>query len=272
MTQDSEHELLQRLEAEAEGIVSAKLYRYRSIQSVGNREFFLDNELYFAHPDSFNDPFDCSPRVRTDFSDNEVEDYIQYLGEKFRDEAPPDGFDDIMDEARARFHDPLELNDMHRHIANQRGVLCLSRTVSDILMWSHYGAQHRGFCIEFDMPRCPTGLGSLFDVVYQDRRPFYDPTQTRHIAEDELFRIGLLTKATAWSYEREVRGVRVEGPGIVHYPPELFSSVYLGAMMSESDKARVRRWVQRHTTPVDIIQMRLSDTDYALEFHSAGET
>jgi hypothetical protein len=31
-------------------------------------------------------------------------------------------------------------------------MLCFSRTSSNILMWSHYGDNHKGICLGFDVP------------------------------------------------------------------------------------------------------------------------
>lgn len=38
---------------------------------------------------------------------------------------------------------------------NNRGVCCLSEEYSNPLLWSHYGDQHKGFCVGYSLDRNP---------------------------------------------------------------------------------------------------------------------
>lgn len=44
------------------------LYKYKSF-SVDSLDLLVSDKLYFANPNSFNDPLDCNPSVRDNMHD-----------------------------------------------------------------------------------------------------------------------------------------------------------------------------------------------------------
>lgn len=108
------------------------------------------------------------------------------------------------------------------------GVLCLTRSPLNPLMWAHYGEEHRGFVLGFDAERSgflseescliPAQFGS---IIYTQTRPI-DPLPHRDRADpinvgrehrfrsdhyDKLSQL-FLQKPACWSYEEEVRVVK----------------------------------------------------------------
>jgi hypothetical protein len=78
------------------------------------------------------------------------------------------------------------------------GFLCLSKTPSNILMWSHYADCHRGMVIEFDSNHEYFKFRTR-EVVYSNVRPsmaLHDENPSTEI---------LRTKSLDWEYEQEVR-------------------------------------------------------------------
>lgn len=97
---------------------------------------------------------------------------------------------------------------MHATLPELLGVLCLSGSSRNPLMWSHYAESHRGTVLEFD-DRDPTfnrrrseedDLGFLRRVSYSDARPHIST-----FSGDELFVQMALIKALDWAYEQEQR-------------------------------------------------------------------
>lgn len=69
-------------------------------------------------------------------------------------------------------------------------------------MWSHYGANHRGICLGFDIDRT-----MLLDVIYADERVI-DPIPKEAApssVSDELLSKLSRTKFRQWEYEGETR-------------------------------------------------------------------
>lgn len=98
--------------------------------------------------------------------------------------------------------DRRQYNQWRRHASRTFGLLCYSLDWRDPVLWSHYGARHRGICLGFDVPD-----RLLTRVKYLERRiPFR--TMLPHKSDGPeaagpLFRM----KFKGWSYEREWRRV-----------------------------------------------------------------
>lgn len=88
--------------------------------------------------------------------------------------------------------------EIQKLVASAQGTLSLSATCKNILMWSHYANNHEGFIIGFDDNHEYFGK-SVWKVKYADKRPYYDPTITKH--SPTLFS----TKSIDWAYEQEYR-------------------------------------------------------------------
>lgn len=140
------------------------------------------------------------------------------------------------------------------------GVFCLSDHADDILMWSHYGDSHRGFCLEFETT---TGLGIPLDVSYSVDFPRVDFLRDSDRRQMEA---NLLTKAAVWSYEREWRILDTnEGPGVRQFPPEMLSGVVFGCKMTEEDRAAVHGWVESGPTSPKFYEAVIKEDSYSLE-------
>jgi hypothetical protein len=82
------------------------------------------------------------------------------------------------------------------------GLLSFSDDWAGPVLWSHYGAKHRGICLGFDVPR-----DSVQKVQYEDERLLAslgdggDPLELDADLRQKL----LCTKYRHWEYEREYR-------------------------------------------------------------------
>lgn len=89
---------------------------------------------------------------------------------------------------------------MRDQLAVHRGMICLSRSCAQPIMWSHYADRHRGVCLGFDVSD-----EHAFAVLYAEQRAsFVRDMIEAHDAEKHMSRV-LGTKDAAWRYEDEVR-------------------------------------------------------------------
>lgn len=89
-------------------------------------------------------------------------------------------------------------------------VCCFSKNNNNILMWSHYANDHKGVCLEFDVPDDDKDLKKdLIEVVYNNELTVID-----NIKRDEKGHVKirmdtdgkfLKTKFKHWEYEEELR-------------------------------------------------------------------
>lgn len=140
------------------------------------------------------------------------------------------------------FNDPLELTyfDLNNNcntidfLKKTLGVLSLTRAPLNPLMWAHYGDEHKGFVIGYDVDDeffsskkynlIPVGNGSVIytpekerieiptnirSKIYQLSSGGYDPSELADNAAVDFLEKILLCKHSCWRYEQEVRVVKL---------------------------------------------------------------
>ena len=189
------------------------LYQYRG--RISNRKSFgyLENlfkkgELKFTKPSEFNDPFDCCPTQ---------------LGEAPAD-AFPHAVGDMMNKS------------MQSATSMMHGIACFTPHPDKMLIWSHYGDQHRSVCVGFDsqilLDNPP--LNSEGNPLYEDIvEVIYTSTRPDTESKEQYFH-----KSKEWYYEEERRiiscakkGYPCWGAGVWDIPTVAIKEVVLGARM-----------------------------------------
>lgn len=134
------------------------IYKYRNWGNQFHKNILLENEVFMSAPDDFNDPFDCripknhllvnTPEKIETYIENGLKEHMDYLIENRLD------ISNEKKQLRERLneiatyqkdHEELEFAKIDQHY----GVLSMSGRWDSILMWSHYGNFHKGFCIGF---------------------------------------------------------------------------------------------------------------------------
>jgi hypothetical protein len=149
------------------------------------------DHLYFANPLSFNDPLDSKPTLEIDSSLQDLKRLLASLvkrrvrteisrslaqanldGDKAKAYAQRQATLEairVLEEIAHYSTDPeyemteeqaetqLLTHRVHEELARyyESGVCCFSTTHSNPLLWSHYGDQHRGLCVGYDVMRRP---------------------------------------------------------------------------------------------------------------------
>lgn len=249
-----------------------KLYKYRSMDGSAAawvEKIVLGHELYFAPAKNFNDPFDLRPVISLEAT--REEHIARYLASsrKFEPDLPEAERLAQAEHAMAVSMTPDEIaktaalvQQLHaKALTEGCGVFCVSEKRDDILMWSHYGQDHRGVCLEFD------GTGPLMahahPVLYTDKRVSLNPYRDDAAA---LMSKALLTKSPHWAYECEWRLLTYDrGPGVESFQPKNLTGLIVGAMASDETIATVRAWNQRREVPLALYRASTSALRFELE-------
>ena len=252
------------------------LYKYRTIDEYSEC-LLTTSSVWFSPPAQLNDPFECRPFIT--FEGNR-EQFIEKISHLLRQQFPAHGNDQIRAMAASYYLDFLKgshrntdvwaaeiRNHLHRRLANNIGLYCLSAKSNDILMWSHYGSDHSGFCLKFDATDNTPFFGRAQKVQYSENYPEIDYFNT---PEDKQIDLVLLTKFLGWSYEEEWRIIdHDDGPGLKKYPPELLTGVIFGIKMTPDDKNKIRDWIARSGRDVIYYQAELNEKKFAVEILQA---
>lgn len=230
------------------------------------RQSIVDGKHFFAAPVAFNDPFDCAPHFSLEASQSDLYSYYERLIRKY--EAAPNRAL-IRAEARRRLRDPTsdprrpenmaEFVSMYRRaVTDKVGMLCVSATGTDILMWSHYADSHRGVCFVFD--GSAETFANAHPVNYSPRRPEVNPIKHTY---EQMLDAALFTKSDHWSYEKEWRLVQyTRGRGVYVMPPATLVAVILGAKTSSEDRDCIRSWAAASPAQPQVLEASLSERSF----------
>lgn len=89
-----------------------------------------------------------------------------------------------------------------------KGMYCLSKIKKNMLMWAHYGDQHRGICLGYEIPK---SLHTQIDKVSYSGNKVIDINDIHSMLKGDknvrvkVNRMVWLQKAPVWKYEKEWR-------------------------------------------------------------------
>ncbi len=247
-----------------------------------DRKDILENGLIrFAPIGNFNDPFELEPTVTP------ISRGFLALSDRERQQFRPTDDDRAFSTARANEVDAYKKK--YKTEIGKYGVLSLSSNTSinplltvsmpekrdpitNILMWSHYGDDHKGFVIEFRADFID-GL-SIEEVEYSNKRDFL----TFEDIEENIFDRVFLKKSIEWSYEQEYRAVLPLEKCIkkINNDIHLFeikkssiNSISFGCAMDEEKKTIIKNIIEQDSelNGIALQHAYLSEVDYFLEFY-----
>lgn len=245
-----------------------RLYKYGHINEY-SKDLFTSGKIWLAAPPRLNDPFECRPWLTLECNEDQ---FVEKVARILHKQKPFMTQDEARVEAAAmhaqgRHRDPKVEDAFRRDIVStfekKIGLYCLSRVPDSILMWSHYGCQHEGYCLEFEASDRTAVFGEAQPVIYSDSYPIVNYFTT---SEEKLIELTLLTKYTSWAYEQEWRIVdHKSGPGPRHYPPDLLKSVIFGLRMSEHNKELIRAWISKRDHIVRFFEAIRNEQKFSID-------
>ena len=247
------------------------IYKYRSFESIYKYDVFTQSELYFASPSEFNDPFESKPKVVGLDTLKERQEHVESYIKRDLPNLKHKEKKDLKKKLLIRLSN-LELvtNDLHEMLSKY-GVFSSAENWNQILMWSHYSDSHKGFCIGFEFDDIfDRDMGMAHNVKYKNNYPKLSPLLlNRDITgnNEKLVETTIATKSSEWSYEREVRYIKLSregGNGIYKFNGEKVKELILGASATKNNKNKLIDIVKIHMPWVDVYQATISPTKYEL--------
>jgi len=180
----------------------------------------------------------------------------------------------------------LSLTNLNRETLDKNyGILSLTKTKDNLVMWAHYASDHSGFLIEFNdfLWTPPDNLIRhsirFEEVKYSRERPYFDSLvnqlQSENLLENFYYE-SLITKSIHWKYENEIRLINnlqnatevLDGIFyLFSFDPKSISSIYLGQMMKPEVKDEIVSILTKEKYEhVKIYQSELHKAKYKLVF------
>jgi hypothetical protein len=270
--------------------VPQTLYKFRSWKEDKHRRLLTDNEIFFASPRHFNDPFDC--RIPIDFltgTKTQVKEYYMMVSkEQWPDLNRDQRKSKVMEHTNNHMEkrkDPEFVREFHDYYREQVfssfGVLSLSRTCKNILLWSHYADGHQGYCVGFDTAQLRQLVNlkrhlwlkaaeKMFKVHYPEDNAFpkllffgVGPTMEEKM---ELLNKSLSVKSKVWEYEEEWRYIIMYATDKkVVLPEGVITTVILGASMPEKAQREIKQELAKRAKSVKLLKAETLKDSFGLE-------
>lgn len=238
-----------------------KLFRYRPASDFLLSEI-SNSEIYCAHPDALNDPFDCRIEWKPAFLRALSNRSISKQRRK------------IIESIRYQF----SLKDPHLGA----GIACFTIKADDQLMWAHYAKNHTGVCLYYEIPR-----SYFWDKYPADGREHFFGGATQVFYGQNAFTRWLIsgnlteasddpagstvarifsTKSKCWEHEEEYRVV-MNRPGAIYLEPSFLKQVTFGLKTSELDRKEISRLALTRNPDVLIGRVeKCPHSDFGLKF------
>jgi hypothetical protein len=262
--------------------VKASIFRYVALKTEAAwgylEQTVLNHLLPMTTPTGFNDPFEVSPNIVNDLSDEDVKTILSdtslYRDEKIIAEVaslPPD--------ARYALHEAAVniLRQQVLRIHRATKIASFSQRISSELLWAHYADGYRGLAYHFITSGNPNSVfHHLKPVQYVSQRPIMPMTEILEISRDAKFdaRRALMLKNThegfflhkspEWAYEQELRVV-LTGRKEESFFPEELASLIVGPYFPQESISRLQGIITQRSRPVRLVRSTLSTTDYAVD-------
>ncbi len=248
------------------------LYKYGKLGEHSEAAFCTPT-IWFASPPSLNDPFECRPWFTFDGTNDDI---VGVIARVLQRHQPQLGTTDVLAQALE-----IHRNGRHRNqsfwahfrqdvvamLAKNIGLCCLTRSNTDILMWSHYAAEHIGYCLEFEATDHTPFFGEAQRVNYATEFPAVDFFRTPNDIQVDLI---FLTKFAGWEYEQEYRIIDLQsGAGLHTYPAELLRCVTLGLRMPQSDRMLVLDWLKGRGSDVKVYEASIDEREFKIVVREA---
>lgn len=245
---------------------------------------------------SLNDPYEFSSIIDID----ELEDDLcRRFDDKFLHNIPtehpahsnPLEYKKLRSEAISpilKEFDPSIASETIRNLLSDNyGVLSLSRTNLNLLMWAHYAKDYTGYIIGFEdnhnffyQPDQTGKTTSPLSVIYSELIPKLNPKDpsTSTYAHTNLMN----NKPLDWAYEQEIRIARsymdthlldtgtkdTFGNRVLlsPIPKDAIRKIFLGPRSSKETKLQILNAVKEKEIECKIYQGHLSKTEYKIQF------
>lgn len=228
------------------------LYKFRRIDKW-LVESLVNQSLYFARPDTLNDPFDCRINLKR----------VLGRAESFATGDRKRFFASLLD-------NPDFFNTWESTFETI-GVFCCSRTIDEILLWSHYANEHRGVCLEYQFRPSSflredfllTAAGNVEYLTEPLADWLTNAPIDNHNFVTELVHKYLKTKSPAWKYEQEARIIRREHGTVNFSVNEPFlKEVCFGLRTTRADIDLITSLARTYTRCTRFSQMVPNETEF----------
>jgi hypothetical protein len=229
-----------------------------------------ENKFWFSKPDLLNDPYDCRPFFTISQNLKDIAAILKEMGgaeidlvlQKFPNCKSKNDIYNLIERIVSSTKTASGIKDLtmwalqamasqlvQAKIANT-GVLSLTTNPTNILMWAQYANNHKGICIEVDIPE---DTRSLKKVQYAEQQPNFAIQEAMNEKHGRLLDL-FYTKSLHWRHEAEWRMVALKGNEAKEIPGAVINKIVCGINFSNETKMKMVESIERE---ISINQLKM---------------
>ncbi|MGG4664410.1 DUF2971 domain-containing protein [Providencia vermicola] len=201
------------------------VYKYRTIKQAS--QILQNFQFFFSSAVNFNDPFDCALDEVVQYTPSDFSIWLSRLPSEITKEEKQK-FKSLYENAVQEFNDKIKI--IKNAKINKRGVLALSKTNENILLWSHYAENHTGVAIKLNITKDIEFFLTPINIEYTQK---YTPLNFLENPEESIIHT-LSKKSIDWEYEKELR-IYKNSTGLQNINPVAITDVFFGVKSSQKD-------------------------------------
>jgi len=266
-----------------------KIYKFRAM-SINSLSALGSNRIWFSSQKELNDPFEGVVSIIEPSTKGEkIKKALEFGSKAVQKQANlsaseannivmsrylnnPDDFLAFVDESVEKFKDDLS------EYQNKLGIFSTASDmpgdpttqVGNMLLWSHYADEFKGFCVKYDSDVLQTSLNdknpetvfSWTKVDYVNRPHSIDILGSSELSA-EKYLSSIQRKHEQWGYECEVRLVSTS-TGLKLYSPEAVRAIYIGGRMPEEQEYLLRGIVEDKLPEAEIFKVTADSQSYGI--------
>ena len=232
-----------------------KVYKYRGQQFLErDLSTLASDKIYSAPIDTLNDPFEV--RILVDENGLSVGRGLSGILSVEYAKSLCSADAEILRSVRA-FHET----------SRSSGIYSLSQSPADELLWAYYGDSHRGFCIEYDLPKLleyDLHNEAVVHVEYAEHIPTISTLDFVRILQKDVsvWTKFVGTKSRRWAHEREIRIVTAR-TGLIDYDFRALTGIHFGFRCSANVRDTVMATLKGRG--IAYFEVRPVENTYSLE-------
>lgn len=257
------------------------LYKFRDWEDKYHKRILTHNEMYFSSCANFNDPFDSYVPIRLDQgTPKQIKACAMRVVNRDNPTSSKKEKRKIVSNLMKKgdYKNPENVKryiEYQRNVFRKHGIFSASILFDNILLWSHYSNNHKGFCIGLDYP----GLEKIFEdhyfkteeliwgiykVEYYENIPNlmeYDLSVANAATKP------LLIKSRVWEYEKEYRIIlgNINNKAI-SFDDNVLNKVILGCKMEAKHKEEIKEILKSKSPRPELFEAKMKEEDFGLDF------
>ncbi|WP_395830379.1 DUF2971 domain-containing protein [Elstera sp.] len=241
----------------------------------------LKEEIFVAHPNTLNDPFEAMPSLQMDLSLREAEKLLMKFDSTDNDTKNLEKIEKLRQESHELVDDEYNTDGLNSdeiytlilknyierkmRINETKGVFSVSEKYNCPLLWGHYGDEHKGICIGYSIPE--EYKENFWKVEYCDNREIKATDLIKKLDGDKeaarlITKKALGTKSQEWGYEKEWR--LIGAPETVIKNIEI-AEIIFGFRCEPVNVEIIVRLLQGRRGAIKYFKMQLDKKSYGLE-------